>query len=233
MRDYAVVIPAYKPTEQLIEYVNQLVRNDVAQVIIIDDGNGKEAEELFNQISLLDRCEILHHDVNRGKGAALRTAFSYFLEHYSDLKGVVTADADGQHLIYDVLSVGDRLSLMSDGFVLGSRVFERKSMPVRSYIGNTFTSRVFQLLFGEYIKDTQTGLRGITTAELEWVNQLRGDRFDYEMNMLINMVKKGCRIVRVDIEAVYAEVHISHYDTYKDSVKIARKMLKQFMKVDY
>lgn len=229
MRNYAVVIPAYRPMEELNEYVHELIRNGVAQVIVVNDGNGSQYNLLFQQLDQIERITVLHHEVNQGKGTALRTAFSHVLNDYPHLDGVVTADADGQHLIRDVLAVGDRLSTMKEGFVLGSRVFDRKNMPVRSLIGNTFTSRVFQVLFGPYIHDTQTGLRGITTAELDWVNQLKGDHFDYEMNMLINMIKKDRRIVRVDIEAVYADEHTSQYETYKDSVRIAGQMLKEFM----
>ena len=103
-------------------------------------------------------------------------------------------------------------------------------MPTRSLIGNTITSRIFQVLFGLYVRDTQTGLRGITMSELEWVLGLYGNHFEFEMNMLIHMVKRKCRIIQADIQAVYQEVHISHFNTYKDSVRIAGQMWKGFIK---
>lgn len=229
MRNYVVVIPAYQPMDTFHHYVNELLQEEVAQVIIVDDGNEERYDNLFEQLKQSPNCIVLHHERNHGKGAALKTAFGHYLEHFSHLAGVVTADADGQHLIKDVLEVGDRLQSMDHGFILGTRVFDRKEMPTRSFIGNTITSRIFQVLFGKYIGDTQTGLRGITKAELDEVLQLRGSHFDFEMNMLIFMINSKKRVVRVDIEAVYAEEHTSTYHTYADSVKIAGLIAKAYL----
>lgn len=229
MREYAIVIPAYQPIEDLDSYVLKFIQADVAHVIVIDDGNDPFYEDLFTRISKLDRCTVLRHTKNFGKGAGLKTAIRYFLKNFPDLKGIVTADADAQHLPEDVLNIGRHLEKMDDGFVLGSRVYDAKNMPTRSLIGNTITSRVFQVLFGLYVRDTQTGLRGITMSELEWVLRLYGNHFEFEMNMLIHMVKRKCRIIQADIQAVYQEVHISHFNTYKDSVRIAGQMWKGFI----
>lgn len=228
MKGYAIVIPAYEPSEELYWYIWELIQAEVAQVIVVDDGNDASYEALFNQIATIDRCAVLYHTENSGKGAALKTAIRYFLAYFPNLKGIVTADADAQHLIEDVLNVGNHLENMSDGIILGSRVYDSNNMPTRSLIGNTVTSRVFQLLFGLYLRDTQTGLRGITTNELEWVLALDGDHFEFEMNMLIKMVERKTRILQVDIQAVYKEVHISHFNTYKDSVRVAKQMAKGF-----
>lgn len=229
MRNYVVVIPAYQPMDTIHLYINDLLQNQVARVIVVDDGNDEDYDNLFEQLEQFKRCTVLRHETNKGKGAALKTAFTYYLKHYFHHAGVVTADADGQHLIKDVLKVGDHLDRMGEGFILGTRVFYRKDMPVRSFIGNTITSQVFSMLFGKYIGDTQTGLRGITTKELEWVVHLRGSNFDYEMNMLIAMVQENSRIVRVDIEAVYAEEHFSTYNTYIDSVRIAGQLARGYI----
>lgn len=230
MKEYAIVIPAYQPIENLDSYILTFIQADVAHVIVIDDGNDAFYEDLFTRISKLDRCTVLRHTKNFGKGAGLKTAIRYFMKHFPDLKGIVTADADGQHLPEDVLNIGHHLEKLEDGIVLGSRVYDSKNMPTRSLIGNTISSRLFQLLFGVYIRDTQTGLRGITTSELDWVLQLHGDHFEFEMNMLINMVKKECRMLQVDIKAVYQDVHISHFNTYKDSVRIAGQIWNGFIK---
>lgn len=230
MKKFAVVIPAYRPKENLPHYVSQLIQEQVAHVVVVNDGNDKTFKDLFDQLTQFERCTVLHHEENRGKGAALKTGFRFVLDHLSDLTGVITADADGQHLVKDVVSVGQQLIKNKDGFVLGTRDFDRKEMPARSFIGNTLTSRVFQGLFGLYIKDTQTGLRGIAMSELDWVVQLKGNQFEYEMNMLINMLRKKKRVVRVDIEAVYEEVHVSQYDTYSDSIRIAGRMLREYLR---
>lgn len=230
MKGYAIVIPAYQPIEELDSYVRAFIQEDVAHVIVIDDGNDSSYEALFNRISAIERCTVLRHRTNSGKGAGLKTAIRYFLEHFPELKGIVTADADAQHLTADVLNIGRHLEKLEDGFVLGSRVYDSKNMPTRSLIGNTISSRLFQVLFGLYIRDTQTGLRGMTTSELDRVLQLYGDHFEFEMNMLIDMVKRESRILQVDIKAVYQDEHISHFNTYKDSVRIAGQIWNGFIK---
>lgn len=231
MKKFGVVIPAYRPMRELAQYVEQLVENSVPQIIVVNDGSGSTYDPIFIEIEQMKNCTVLTNKVNSGKGASLKRAFTYVLENYPYLKGIVTADADGQHAIKDVLGVGEKLETLEEGFVLGSRVFKKKGMPLRSWIGNRFTSLVFMLFFGRYIKDTQTGLRGVTTNEINWITQLQGDHFDYEMNMLIHMIRKDKRIVRVDIQAIYAEEHTSHFETYKDAKLIAQSIIKHYFKM--
>lgn len=228
MKKFAVIIPAFRPMKNLPEYIQLLIQNNVPQIIVINDGSEEEYNEIFSQIERLNECTVITHPINRGKGSSLKTAFTYFLNHYSYLNGIVTADADGQHSIKDVLEVGNRLDTIEEGFVLGSRVFKKKYMPFRSWIGNRFTSIVFKLFFGQYIRDTQTGLRGITTKELDWVIPLNGDHFEYEMNMLIQMIRKNKRIICVDIAALYKKEHTSHFETYKDAKLVARAILNHY-----
>ena len=231
MRDFAVLIPAYRPKRSLPRYVNDLLKNEVAQVIVINDGNEPEYDPLFQQLAEFERCIVLKHPQNQGKGAGLKTGFRYFSEHFPEISGVVTADADGQHLIKNVINVGECLVKRKCDFVLGIRDFDRKKVPIRSYIGNTLTSRIGRLLFGVYVQDTQTGLRGIATKELPWLIELPGNHFDYEMTMLIQLIKQKKRTIRVDIEAVYEEEHVSYFDTYGDTLKIAKHVCREVFQI--
>ena len=228
MKKFAVIIPAYRPMKSLPEYVYNLIQNGVPQIIVVDDGSGEPYKDIFTQIASFKECTLITHPTNQGKGIALKAGFTYFLQHFSYLNGVVTADADGQHSIKDVLQVGKRLERMEEGFILGSRTFNLKDMPLRSWIGNRLTSLVFKIFFGQFIRDTQTGLRGITTPELSWVNLLGGDNFDYEMIMLIHMISKNKRVVSVDIATLYEENHTSHFETYKDTKLVARAIFSQY-----
>ncbi len=228
MIKFAVIIPAYRPMAELPAYIEALILEQVKHILVIDDGSGPKYQTVFEEIRAYDQCTVLVHEENKGKGAALRTGFLYVLNHYSHLVGVVTADADGQHLVNDVLKVGEQLEKISSGFVLGSRVFKKNDMPLRSWVGNRLTSFIFKLFFGKFIRDTQTGLRGIATAELDWVIQLRGDHFEYEMNMLIQMIKREKRIVRVDIAAIYGEDYSSHFEAFKDTKLITRAILSHY-----
>lgn len=229
MKNIAIIIPAYRPMNALPEYIEELLTHQVEKIMVVNDGSENQYDEIFQKIRDIPQVTLLEHEVNQGKGAALKTAFSYILEEKPEITGVITVDADGQHAIADVVRIGVRLNSLTAGFVIGMREFKLRKVPLRSWIGNQLTSRVFQTLFGTYIRDTQTGLRGLKVSELEWVNQLKGDRFEFEMNMLINMVKKDKPFVRMDIETVYHEEHISNYATYKDSLRIIRILTKSYL----
>ena len=125
---------------------------------------------------------------NRGKGHALKTGFEYILNNTNESIGVVTADADGQHLVKDILSIAAEVYNQKDKIVLGERKFVGK-VPLRSKVGNTATRGIFTLVSGQKILDTQTGLRGFPIKLLPWLLSVEGERFEYEMNMLLEAGK--------------------------------------------
>ena len=95
-----VLIPAYMPDEKLIKVIKELIKND-EKILIVNDGSGSGFDDIFDEARKLG-CEVLEHDINKGKGRALKTGFRYCIEHnYS----AVTADADGQHLPKDIMNI--------------------------------------------------------------------------------------------------------------------------------
>jgi len=137
------------------------------------------------------------------------------------MDGVVTADADGQHTPEDIYRIARQLSLQEKTLILGVRNFRGNNVPKRSYLGNTVTSRIFWLLYGQYLQDTQTGLRGIPSGELGWIAEIRGERYDYEVNMLIQARFHELRLFLVPIKTLYFDNNAgSHYRTVKDSLRI-------------
>lgn len=228
MRNFIVVIPALNPTEQLIHYVDELLKENIPQVIIVNDGSKKKCEFIFTQIQNKKRCIVLKHERNLGKGQALKTAFQYVLNKGS-YRGVVTADCDGQHSVEDVVKVGEALIDVQHGIILGVRNFKEKHVPFRSYIGNTITIFIFNLLFGCKLKDTQTGLRGIPFELLNSIATIFGDRYEYEMNMLIYAAKNQLIIKEVPIHTLYFNKNEnSYYHPLKDSLKILRAIIFNF-----
>ena len=225
----AVIIPALNPMPDLVDFVHRLLSRGIPRVIVINDGSSPSCDETFRRLEQIKRCTVLKHDINRGKGRALKTAFSYFTEHCGELDGVVTADADGQHTVDDICIIASELSVNKRSLVLGERNFKQNNVPMRSYIGNTITSRIFQLLFGYYLDDTQTGLRGIPSTALPWMINIRGERFDYEINMLIKARLHNLCFVEVPIKTVYYNNNSgSHYSTVKDSARIFACLMENF-----
>jgi glycosyltransferase involved in cell wall biosynthesis len=216
----AIVIPAYEPTPALVDLVTDLGR-DERTIIVIDDGSSAACKPIFDRLAAMPQVVVLVHAVNRGKGNALKTAFNQFLlTAPADSPGVVTADADGQHLPADVRRVAERLERSRSSLVLGGRTFEG-DVPLRSRFGNTMTRGVVRLLLGRPIFDTQTGLRGIPRGFLpELVSQAEGGHYEFELEMLVQATRRGMTIEEIPIQTVYGGAGQSHFNPLRDSLRI-------------
>ena len=215
----AIVIPAYEPTQALARVVDELAA-DGRDIIVVDDGSSPGAGELFSQIARHRGVVILRHAINLGKGQALKTAFNYFLLHGSPLaSGVVTADADGQHLATDIRRVAEALEASPDRLILGTRRFEGR-VPFRSRIGNAVTRAMFRMLLGRSVADTQSGLRGIPRRFLVELLTIEAGRYEYELEVLIRAAKRRLPIDAVPIRTVYGGAGQSHFNVLRDSVRI-------------
>ena len=213
------IIPALNPDEKLIEIVKEL-KKEFNKIIIVNDGSN--SDEIFKKIEKYRECIVLTHKTNLGKGVALKTAFAYYQQELiNDYNGVITLDADGQHQVSDVKRIASILE-KKNNFVLGTRLFNAKETPWRNKVGNRITSFVFKWLYGIYLKDTQTGLRGSPNRLIPFLLTIDGERFEYEINELIDLVKKNEIVEEVNIETVYLNDSNkkSHFNVLKDSYKI-------------
>ena len=230
-----VLIPALNPDIELVKYVKKLVNSsNNIEVIVVNDGSREELRTIFNDIEKIKRCEVLTHAVNLGKGRALKNGFNYFINTYSkeEVNGIITADSDGQHAIEDILKIADDLnSVKRETLVLGTRDFNLEHVPFKSRKGNKITTIVFKLLYGKKINDTQTGLRGLTYDFVKDCISLDGERFEYEINMLIEAVKRKINILEPTIETIYFDNNSeTHFRPVMDSLKIYNVMFKKFFK---
>ena len=215
------IIPAYNPDERLYKIIDELKKH-YKKIIVVDDGS--VSKDIFNTLKKDKCCILLTHEINKGKGEALKTAFKYYQDNLiKDYSGVITLDADGQHLVSDVLKMD---KLLKNNFMLGTRLFNTKEVPLRNKTGNRITSRVFKWLYKVYIKDTQTGLRAIPNRLIPFSLKVEGSRFEYEMNVLINLVQEKEKIDEFDIQTVYLKDSNkkSHFKVLNDSYKIYKNM---------
>lgn len=236
MKDIKVIplIPSLNPDEKLIKYVKELIEIGFEKIIIINDGSSKKYDKYFDELSNLKECVVLKHAVNLGKGRALKTGFNYYINNYSDYLGVVTADSDGQHSPKDTLNVAKSLIKHKNSLVLGTRNFNLENVPFKSKYGNKITTFIFKLLHGRHVNDTQTGLRGLGNDFVKNCISLNGERFEYEINMLISAVKNKIPLVEVLIDTIYIEENkSSHFNPIKDSIKIYKVMLAEFLKFTF
>jgi glycosyltransferase involved in cell wall biosynthesis len=222
----SVILPSYNPTEQILTVIRDVISQGFADIIVINDGSGDESFPVFDAVDELSGCTVLTHDVNRGKGAALKTGMAYYLENRPDGIGVVTIDDDGQHLPEDIRLCAEALC-EKDAFVLGVRDFSSPEVPSKSRIGNKLAASAFRVGIGLDISDTQTGLRAIPGNYIETLLYIDGSRFEYETNVLVAAKKHSFRIAEVPIHTVYLDGNKgTHYRPLADSFMIFLQFAK-------
>ena len=206
-----IIIPSYNPTKKLIKLVSAL-QKDFNDILIVDDGSTNETKKIYEELS---NVKIIYHDVNKGKGEALKTA----IKSLKDTDAFITVDADLQHSPKDVSKVKEEL--LNNDIVLGTRNFNKKNVPFTSKFGNKFSSLVFKVKTGITLKDTQTGLRGINIKYKDLCLNTSGSRYEYEMNFLYNLAKSKINFKCIDIATIYEDNNSgSHFQAIRDYILI-------------
>lgn len=221
------LIPAYQPEPVLLEVLEKLRRCGM-RILVVDDGSGPEFQELFRQASAFG--QILTHPENRGKGAALKTGLASLQQQYDPESLIVTVDADGQHRAEDALRVCRTAQRHPEALVLGSRKLQ-KEVPLRSRFGNAVTRTVWYWITGNRIYDTQTGLRAFSVRRIPEFLAVAGERYEYEMQVLLFCSEKKIPILEEEIETIYRDRNASsHFHTLRDSIRVCRVIVLFLMK---
>lgn len=233
MNKVLIVIPTLNPHRELISYVDELIENNFASILLLNDGSREEFEPIFSELSSYKEITIYNHVVNLGKGRGIKNSINYFLD-MNDLEnyvGMITVDSDGQHQVSDVLKVYEAMVAAPTKLYFGSRNFNKDNVPAKSSFGNKITSGLFRLLYGKKIMDTQTGLRGIPTSIAPSFIDLKGERFEYETNMLISAVLTDIDIEEIEIETIYFDNNSeTHFRPIADSISIIGLLLETFFR---
>ena len=221
-----IIIPTLNPDNKILELVKDLKKEDFKMFIIVDDGSKEEYKHIFEELEKLE-CKVTHHQENKGKGQAIKTGIDFAEKNFKNFIGYITVDGDYQHLPKDVKKVATKLENDETKIVLGERSFKDKNIPIKSRIGNTFSSIFFKLQTGIYLEDTQTGLRGISRRYKEFAMQVEGSRYEYEMNFLREAISNKIEFEIVNIETVYEDNNKgTHFRPLKDAYLIYKEPLK-------
>ncbi|MBR0439218.1 MAG: glycosyltransferase [Bacilli bacterium] len=216
MKDAIILIPSYEPDELLIKVVDELI-NDDFNILVVNDGSGKEFEPIFDQIK--DKVKYLSFEKNKGKGAAMKYGYKELLNFYPEAKYVITVDGDGQHSLKDINRIYDKL-VETDQLVFGVRSFG-KDVPFRSKFGNYFSKTTRSLLTKQYIQDDQCGLRGFPIRYLPDLIKIKGNRYEYEMNQVVRIQLMQASLYTIPIETIYLDGNSrSHFSPFKDTFRI-------------
>lgn len=214
------LIPAYKPDDSMLPFIKELMQH-TADIVVVNDGSGPAFDHIFASLEN-DGVKIISYPENHGKGYALRTGFKYIFDSYIDVSGIVTADCDGQHTVKDIMRISAALEEHPDRLIVGGRAL-KENVPLRSRIGNSAMRNIYRLATGYKLRDTQTGLRGIPSRLFDKLLSLKGDRYEYEMNMLLFLRKWQTPPLEIRIETIYINNNEgSHFHPLKDSWRIMK-----------
>ena len=222
MRKIAL-IPSYEPGLEILQVVKELEKSNF-DIVVVNDGSGEKYDEIFNQLS--SDVHYLKYETNQGKGHALKYGFSYIKENFDKDSVIVTLDSDGQHRVVDAVKIAQECENSSNTLILGSRLFT-KNTPIKSRIGNALARTTFLISTKHKIYDTQTGLRAFKFDMLDMLIHAKGERYEYETNVLLDALKYKIAIKEVGIETIYINNNANtHYSPFKDTYKILKEVIK-------
>jgi glycosyltransferase involved in cell wall biosynthesis len=226
-----VIIPAYNPSKQLIDTIESLKQSmPNSMIILVNDGSPKCCDKFLSELKYKFNLTLLNHSRNLGKGAALKTGFNYCIVNKISTPGIITTDADGQHLNKDIANLHDKFLTDPHALWIGSRTFSKSSTPWRSRFGNKLTAFIFKKLFHTPIQDTQSGLRAIPWSLIPRLVMLKTNGFEFELEMLIVAIKNRVSIKAIPMQTVYIDKNKgSSFNPIIDSVKIYRIFLQYLM----
>ena len=210
------VIPCYNASRH-IKYVLEDVKMFTSDILVIDDGS---TDHSLDEIKKVKSVRIIRHKKNKGKGAALKTAFAYALDNNYD--GVITIDADGQHKPYDIPNF--LKNYKKGDIIIGSRLHNARNMPLRRLLGNSFSSFVITLLSKQKVSDCQSGYRLIKTPVLRSLALSYND-YLLETEILVKAARKGFKIANIPIETIYGQ-EVSHINPVKLTYRFLKFVFK-------
>ncbi len=225
-----LIIPSLDPDGKLLEVLEGVQAEGFSDFLLVDDGSAPENQHYFEEAAERFGCTVLHHEKNRGKGRALKTAFEWYQKNRPDFQGCVTVDGDNQHHPKDIAAC---VKKMLDGgckaLILGVRDFNGPNVPKKSRFGNHLTSNVFRLFCGLHISDTQTGLRVFPHNSMPLMLEISGERFEYETNMLLSCKNAGLPMEELSIRTIYIDENATtHFHPIRDSLKVYGIILRFF-----
>jgi glycosyltransferase involved in cell wall biosynthesis len=220
MTQRIIVIPAYNEERTIADVVSSAVKI-ADRVVVVDDGSRDGTGKLAKAAGAI----VVRHAINRGLGAALGTGIEAAVRLNAD--AVVTMDADGQHLAEDAAKVFDRLGQGDVELVLGSRMkrgTESGNMPVHRVLFNTIGNLLTFVLFGRWVTDSQSGLRGLSAKAASTLD-LRTNGMEVSSEFIKVSKDKRWRLDEVPIKAIYTDYSLSKGQNFFVGVKVAIRLI--------
>lgn len=216
---FLVLIPALNAERSIGDIVRGCRAKNLT-VAVVDDGSSDRTGEIAREAGAV----LLRHEVNRGKGAALKTGFVYALDN--GYEGVITLDADGQHLPTEIPKLIDARESSGADLIIGGRAHLFEHMLPRRRVANRFSAWSIAKASGTGVSDSQSGFRFYSAGLLRSV-KLRSDGFDMESEVIVRAGRGGFCVITIPIELGFVDgVITSHYEPLADTLRIAWTVVK-------
>ena len=224
-----IAIPAYNEARTLRALAGQALAQ-CPRVIVVDDGSTDATAAQLSELPVT----LLTHPTNRGKAAALRSAFAYALGQGA--RCVIALDGDGQHDPADAPWLLKAWQRQPQAIAIGSRLHDRTQFPLARYRANRFACFWISWAAGHAIADSQSGFRIYPNAVMALAlgPRVHGSGFTFESEILIEAARHGHRTLAVAIAGRYpGGARASHFrpvvDISKIVVMVAGRLLRQGM----
>lgn len=215
------LVPCYNGASTIAEVVKGVL-TQLPEVIVVDDGSGDDS---YNKAKSAG-AQVLRHQKNQGKGAALRTGFEY-IKQYKHWDAIIIMDADGQHDWNVIPRFIEAAQREEAGIILGNRMGgEAAVMPWLRWWTNKVTSRIISNITKQEIPDSQCGYRLIRTEVIKDI-ELTTSRFETESEILLNAASRGYSIYSVPIESIYKDER-SHIHPMRDTFRFIKLVMSYY-----
>jgi glycosyltransferase involved in cell wall biosynthesis len=197
-----VVLPAYNASRTLRKTVEEIPREVVDDIILVDDASKDGTVEMARSLGLA----TIQHDRNRGYGGNQKTCYAAALARGADI--VVMLHPDYQYTPRLVMAMASMIASEEFDMVLGSRILGKGAlaggMPLYKYLSNRFLTLFQNLMIGQKLSEYHTGYRAWSRVILERLPLLNNsDNFIFDNQMLVQAVHAGFRIGEISCPTKY------------------------------
>lgn len=220
----AILIPAYNEGKYIKDVLAECLPYRL-DLIIIDDGSTDNTIEIIEKFPkpVEPKIILIKHQLNKGKGEALKTGFAFAAKN--NYSGVITLDADGQHKVSEIEDFIKIAENENPDIIVGSRFKNTKGMPFIRLATNFFTSWLISAIAGKKIDDVQSGFRYVSFRALKNIN-LETKNFDTEPEMLLKASWLNYIIKNIPISTIYHKDFVSHVNPIKDTIKFFKLVFR-------
>lgn len=212
----AVVIPTYNNCSTLLNIVEQ-TKKYCSHIIVIDDGSTDQTFDILDEIA---EIQVHSHNVNKGKGSALKKGL--LLAKEQGFTYAITIDSDGQHYPSDIPIFVDKIEKTPNALLIGARNLAAENMPGKNSFANRFSNFWFRLETGIRLDDTQSGYRLYPLQSLGNMKYYT-TKYEFELELIVFSAWKGIEVRNVPIRIYYppADERISHFRPLRDFTRIS------------